>query len=62
MEKKESCELIQKAWEDAENMMNEASVIMDITKAKEKEVSNRMLNEKEHCGKAMRKERHFSSR
>jgi len=62
MEKKASRELIQKAWEDAENMMNEASVIMDISKAKEKEVEYRILNEKERCGKATRKEGRFSSR
>ena len=43
-------------------MMNEASVIMDIAKAKEKEVEDRILNDKECYGKSMMKERRFSSR
>ena len=62
IEKKVSRELIEKAWEDTEDMMNESSVVMDVAKAKEKEVEDRILHEKESCGKAMRRERRISSR
>lgn len=59
-EKKASREVIQNAWEDAENMMNEASVMMDVAKAKEKKTEEKILLEKERCDKAMRSERRSS--
>ena len=62
MEKKASRELIQKAWQDAENMMNEASVAMDVAKAKEKRAEDMILQENESGGEALRKERSYSAR
>ena len=42
--------------------MNEASVAMDVAKAKEKRAEDMILQEKESGGEALRKERSYSAR